>query len=490
MITGDPVESPIAAQQTSKVGHFRWFICGLLFYATTVNYMDRVVMGILKTTISHDLHWTETDYGKITAAFQLGYALMLPIAGRLMDWLGLRLGYTLAVLVWALSSMGHAFAGSLTEFSLARFGLGLGEAANFPAALKAVADWFPRKERALATGIFNSGTNVGALIAPLIIPFFVATFGWHSAFLVTGTFSLSFILFWQIFYREPEDHPRLSAPELALIRSDGKEDELLKIPYLKLLTKRPAWAFLLAKFFTDPVWWFYLFWIPGFLGEKYHVDLQHLGLPLIVIYLFADIGSVAGGWLSSTLLKRGWELTRARKTTMLVFACLVLSHHLRAIYRRQLMVNRSAHWHRGWFSPRLVGQCFYHGFRLFSAQSCWFCCWNRRTRRSNWRRTRPARSRQVARSFTSSLRPAFLHRRINVFIHSDGHSSHRAEIQAGKFLTVEMKNFFERRHRLIGPDAWRIRKEIRHFFLPAGIHFPSRHARSRFFEIFRFQIAH
>lgn len=281
-------------------------------------------MGILKTTISHELHWTETDYGKITAAFQLGYAIMLPIAGRLIDWLGLRLGYTLAVLVWALSSMGHSFAGSLGQFSVARFGLGLGEAANFPAAIKAVADWFPRKERALATGIFNSGTNVGALIAPLIVPFFVAKFGWHSAFLVTGAFSLSFILFWQLFYREPEDHPRLSAAELALIRSDGKEDETVKIPYLKLLTKRPAWAFLLAKFFTDPVWWFYLFWVPGFLGEKYHVDLQHLGLPLIIIYLWADIGSVAGGWLSSTLLKRGWELTRARKTTMLVFASLVL----------------------------------------------------------------------------------------------------------------------------------------------------------------------
>ena len=324
MITGDPVVSPGATATQAKVGHFRWFICGLLFYATTVNYMDRVVMGILKTTIAHDLHWTDTDYGKITAAFQIGYAIMLPVAGRLIDWLGLRFGYALAVLVWGLSSLGHAFAGNLFQFSVARLGLGLGEAANFPAAIKCVADWFPRKERALATGVFNSGTNVGAVIAPLIIPFFVAKFGWHSAFVVTGSFSLSWILIWLFFYREPEVHPSLSPAELALIRSDTKDEEAVKIPYLELLKKRSAWAFLLGKFFTDPVWWFYLFWIPGFFADKYHVDLQHIGPPLVVIYLAADVGSIAGGWLSSALLKRGWELTRARKTTMLIFACTVL----------------------------------------------------------------------------------------------------------------------------------------------------------------------
>ena len=325
MIKGDPVASPVSAAPQSKIGHFRWYICGLLFYATTVNYMDRVVMGILKNTISHDLHWTETDYGNITAIFQFGYAVMLPIAGRLIDWLGIRFGYTLAVLVWGLSSMAHAFAGNLFQFGLARLGLGLGEAANFPAAIKTVANWFPRKERALATGFFNSGTNVGALIAPLIVPIVVARFGWHSAFLVTASFSLSWILVWQLFYREPEKDPRLSAAELAYIRSDSAAETAEKIPYFTLLTKRSAWAFLIAKFFTDPVWWFYLFWIPGFLATKYHVDLQHIGPPLVAIYLAADVGSVAGGWLSSALLKRGWELTRARKTTMLIFACCVLA---------------------------------------------------------------------------------------------------------------------------------------------------------------------
>jgi ACS family hexuronate transporter-like MFS transporter len=325
MTKGDPAASLSDTGLGTQIGRFRWFICGLLFYATTVNYMDRVVMGILKTTISKELHWTDDDYGTLTAVFQFGYALMLPIAGRAIDWLGIRIGYTLAVLIWGLSSITHAFAGNLLQFSFARLGLGLGEAANFPAAIKTVADWFPRKERALATGIFNSGTNVGALIAPLIVPIVVARFGWHSAFLVTGSFSLSWILVWLLFYREPEEHKRLSASELAYIRSDTDSEPAVKIPYLTLLGKRSSWAFLIAKFCTDPVWWFYLFWIPGFLQTKYKIDLLHTGPPLFAIYLAADLGSVTGGWLSSSLLKRGWELTRARKTTMLTFACLVLA---------------------------------------------------------------------------------------------------------------------------------------------------------------------
>jgi len=326
MITGDPVASPANAgvppntEAQAKVGNFRWFICGLLFYATTVNYMDRVVMGILKTTIAKELHWTDDDYGTITAVFQFGYALMLPIAGRVIDWLGIRIGYTLAVLVWGLSSIAHAFAGNILQFSIFRLGLGLGEAANFPAAIKTVADWFPRKERALATGIFNSGTNVGALIAPLIIPVVVDRFGWHAAFLVTGSFSLSWIIVWLLFYREPEKNPRLSSSELKFIRSDGHEDSTVKIPYATLLSKKSSWAFLIAKFFTDPVWWFYLFWIPGFLQTKYHINLLQTGPPLFAIYLAADVGSIGGGWMSSALLKSGWELARARKTTMFIFA--------------------------------------------------------------------------------------------------------------------------------------------------------------------------
>jgi len=365
MITGDPVVSPSPTELQTKLGHFRWLICGLLFYATTVNYMDRVVMGILKTTIAKDLHWTDSDYGQVTAAFQVGYAIMLPIAGRLIDWLGLRIGYPLAVLVWGLSSMAHAFAGNFVQFSVARLGLGLGEAANFPAAIKAVADWFPRKERALATGIFNSGTNVGALIAPLVVPIVVVRFGWHSAFLVTGAMSLSWILVWLLIYREPEDNPRLSAGELAYIRSDGLAETAAKIPYLTLLRKRATWAILIAKFCTDPVWWFYLFWIPGFLATKYHVDLEHIGPPLVVIYLAADVGSIGGGWLSSALLKHGWELTRARKMTLLLFACCVIAIVFVPFTRGNFwltvaLIGIAAGAHQGWSANvyTIASDCF------------------------------------------------------------------------------------------------------------------------------------
>src|SRR5690242_11766983 len=323
MTQGDPVVSPAATTRERTGSHFRWYICGLLFYATTVNYVDRMVLGILKPTIARDLGWTETDYSVLTSAFQIGYALMMPIAGRFIDWLGLRIGYPIAVLVWSISSMAHSLAGNLWQFGLARLGLGLGEAANFPSAIKAVADWFPRRERALATGIFNSGTNIGAVVAPLIVPVLAARFGWHSAFLFTGALSLSWVFFWLFFYREPEKHPRVSKTELALIRSDP-EEAVRKLSYGTMLRTRGAWAFISGKFFTDPVWWFYLFWIPGFLQTKYHVDLLHVGPPLVAIYLAADIGSIGGGWLSSFLLKRGYPVGRARKIAMLVCALCVL----------------------------------------------------------------------------------------------------------------------------------------------------------------------
>jgi MFS transporter, ACS family, hexuronate transporter len=323
MIDGDPVVAGTETSATRTVTNFRWYICGLLFYATTVNYMDRMVLGILKPTIQHDLGWRETDYAVVTTAFQVGYAIMMPIAGRLIDWLGLRIGYPLAVLVWSLSSMSHAFAGNLLQFSIARLGLGLGEAANFPAAIKTTADWFPRRERALATGIFNSGSNIGALLAPLAVPLVVARFGWHAAFLFTGFLSFAWILIWFCFYRDPEKHPRMSKGELGLIRSDGEAESTKRYPYAAMLKRRATWAFLGGKFLTDPVWWFYLFWIPGFLAEKYQVDLLHLGPPLVVIYLAADVGSVGGGWLSSYLLKRGWQAGPARKTAMLICALCV-----------------------------------------------------------------------------------------------------------------------------------------------------------------------
>jgi MFS transporter, ACS family, hexuronate transporter len=369
MTQGDPVVSPPAVPSVGTrdktVAHFRWYICGLLFYATTVNYMDRMVLGILKPTIAHDLGWKETDYSLVTSAFQLGYALMMPIAGRLIDWLGLRVGYPLAVLVWSLSSISHAFAGNLWQFALARLGLGLGEAANFPSAIKAVADWFPRKERALATGIFNSGSNIGAVLAPLAVPLFAARFGWHSAFLFTGALSLSWIFFWLLFYHEPERHPRLSKMELALIRSDQDASATKRIPYAAMLGKRATWAFIVGKFLTDPVWWFYLFWIPGFLQLKYHVDLLHIGPPLVAIYLAADVGSIGGGWLSSFLLKRGYAVGRARKIAMLVCALCVVPVVLVPAAAGNLwltvaLIGIAASAHQGWSANlfTITSDCF------------------------------------------------------------------------------------------------------------------------------------
>jgi ACS family hexuronate transporter-like MFS transporter len=315
----------IPAARKKTIPNFRWYICGLLLYATTVNYMDRMVLSILEPTIAHDLHWNSTAYGVILSVFQAGYAIMMPIAGRLIDWLGLRIGYAASALLWSVSSMSHAAAKSALEFSIARLGLGLGEAANFPACIKAVADWFPRRERALATGIFNGGSNLGALIAPLLVPWVAATFTWHAAFLCTGGLSLSWVIVWLIFYREPEHHPRLSAKELQLIRSDQEETSVASVPYSRIITSRATWAFTIGKFLTDPVWWFYLFWLPNFLHNKYGLDLIHLGAPLVVVYAGSAFGSIFGGWLSSFLLKRGWHVGAARKTAMLVCALAVVS---------------------------------------------------------------------------------------------------------------------------------------------------------------------
>ncbi len=311
---------PAGSSQPGTIPNFRWYICGLLLYATTVNYVDRAVLGILEPTIARDLHWSNTDYGNISAVFQLGYGVMMPFAGRLIDWLGLRVGYSLSTLVWSLSSMSHALARTAKEFALARLGLGLGEAANFPACIKAVADWFPRRERALATGIFNGGSNLGAVIAPLTVPIVTAYFGWHAAFIFTGSLSFSWVILWMIVYREPEQHPKLSREELALIRSDHEETSAKSVPFRQLIDKPAAWAFLTGKLLTDPVWWFYLFWLPGFLSRKYGVNLTHLGGPLIAVYALSAVGSVAGGWLSSYLLAKGWVVGKARKTAMLVCA--------------------------------------------------------------------------------------------------------------------------------------------------------------------------
>ncbi len=336
-----------------KTGRLRWYICGLLFFATTVNYMDRQVLGILKPVLARDLHWSEADFGWIIFAFQLSYAFMMPVAGRVMDWLGTRLGYALAVLVWSLASMSHAVARGVFQFGVARFGLGIGESANFPAAVKTVAEWFPRRERALAIGFFNSGSNLGALAAPLVVPFVARAFGWRSAFLVTGGLDLVWIVVWLSFYRSPRQHRLLTASELALIESDRDPAPAQRTPWSRLLARRGAWAILVAKFMTDPVWWFYLYWLPGFLNSQFHVNLTALGPPLITIYLAADIGSIAGGWCSFSLLKRGWSVNRARKTAMLICAVSVLSAVFVFAAKGNLwltvsLVSIAAAAHQGW----------------------------------------------------------------------------------------------------------------------------------------------
>ncbi len=310
-------------RQEGTIRNFRWYICGLLLYATTVNYMDRAVLGILEPTIAADLHWSDTEYGTISAVFQIGYAIMMPLAGRLIDWIGLRIGYALSTLLWSISSLAHSLAGSGLQFGIARLGLGLGEAANFPACIKAVADWFPKRERALATGIFNGGSNLGAILAPLLVPVVYANFGWRAAFLFTGSLSFTFVILWMLVYREPERHPRLSAEELAHIRSDQEGISTDTVPYSKVLRHRAAWAFLIAKFLTDPVWWFYLFWLPNFLHREYHIDVAHIAAPLIAVYAASAVGSIGGGWLSSALINRGWPVPKARKVAMLVCALAV-----------------------------------------------------------------------------------------------------------------------------------------------------------------------
>jgi ACS family hexuronate transporter-like MFS transporter len=326
-------------------------VCGLLFYATTVNYIDRQVLGILAPDLQRVIGWSEVEYGYIVTAFQAAYALGLLLVGRLLDLVGTRHGFAFALVFWSLAAMAHALARTPFGFGLARFALGLGEAGNFPAAIKTVAEWFPRKERALATGIFNAGSNVGAVVAPAIVPWIALNYSWQAAFLVTGAIGFTWLLLWYPFYDTPERHPRLSRAELEHIRSDPEEPSE-RIPWLRLAAHRQTWAFAIGKFLTDPVWWFYLYWIPKFLNENHGLTLARLGPPLIVIYLLADVGSIGGGWLSSTLLKRGLGVNAARKTAMLVCALSVtpiaFASRTSDLWTAVGLVGLAAAAHQGW----------------------------------------------------------------------------------------------------------------------------------------------
>lgn len=302
---------------------YRWKICALLFFATTINYIDRQVLGILAPTLQTELRWSETDYGAIVSWFTLAYAIGYLGVGRLLDRIGSRIGFALSVTVWSLAAMGHALASTAAGFGVARFALGLGESGNFPASLKTVAEWFPIRERAFVTGIFNAGSNMGAILTPIIVPVIVLNWGWRAAFIVTGALGFLWLIAWLAMYRTPESHPRVSPQELAHITSDALP-ATAAIPWMTVFRQRQTWAFVLGKFMTDPVWWFYLFWLPKFLDARYGIRLASVALPLIIIYLLADVGSVVGGWLSSNLIKRGWSVNRARKTTLLIAALAIV----------------------------------------------------------------------------------------------------------------------------------------------------------------------
>ena len=303
---------------------YRWTILALLFVATTINYVDRQVLGILAPTLQRELGWSETDYGDIVSWFSLAYAVGFLIVGRLIDRVGIKRGLGVAVVAWSVAAMGHALARTSVGFSVARGMLGLGESAIFPGAIKTVAEWFPKRERALAAGLFNAGTNTGAIVAPLVVPAIALNWGWQWAFILTGAVGFLWLLLWIPLYRDPARHPRVSAAELQFIRRDGPDASEAPVPWLQLLRYRQTWAFAVGKLLADPVWWFYLYWLPKFLDAKYGVALSGLALPLIVVYLIADVGSVGGGWLSSALLARGWSLNGARKTAMLLMACLIV----------------------------------------------------------------------------------------------------------------------------------------------------------------------
>lgn len=357
--------------QAERSSYFRWGLCALLFFATTINYVDRQVLSILKPTLQAQFGWRESDYSWIVVAFQLAYAVMMPLAGRLIDRIGTRIGYAVSVIVWSVASVSHAFARSALQFTVARFGLGMGEAGNFPAAVRTIAESFPQEERSFATGIFNAGTNVGVIAAALIVPAVTIKFGWQAAFLVTGGMGFAWIIVWALAHKvlvsgesSPIGFAGLTVPPT---KGDsrpegpagGRSGTVLKSGFSvtaattsELLTDRASWAFIIGKFVTDPVWWFYLFWIPGFLNKAYGVDLTSVGVPLITIYLAADVGSIAGGWLYKGFASRGWSPNSARKTAMLICAAsatpVMLLLWVQTLWPAVALIGLAAAAHQGW----------------------------------------------------------------------------------------------------------------------------------------------
>jgi len=336
-------------------GRFRWVICGLLFLGVTKNYMDRGVLGVLKAPLQLAFGWDEIRYGHLVTVFQFAYAAGMLCMGRLIDRLGTRVGYAVAMIFWSIASMAHAAANSFWTFAIARAALGFGEAGVFPASIKSVAEWFPKKERALATGIFNAGTSAGAIVTPLLVPRIAETIGWRWAFVLVGALGFIWLALWMAVYRKPEQHPHCSEEERKYIQSDAAPPAE-KIPWARLIGYRQTWTFAAGKFLTDPIWWFYLFWIPDYMQRQHGLRLSKIGPPIFAIYLISDIGSIAGGWISSFLLRRGLSLNASRKSAMLVCAIGVLpiaaAYRVSGLWPATLLIGLAAAAHQG-FSANL-----------------------------------------------------------------------------------------------------------------------------------------
>jgi len=351
--------SPVATT-SSTIGKYRWTICSLVFFATTVNYLDRAVISLLKPYLETEFNWNAADYANIEIAFKLAYSLGMIGAGQIIDKLGTKMGYAVSTFLWSLAAIGHAFVSSTFGFGIARGFLGITEAGNFPAAIKTTAEWFPQKERALATGIFNSGSNVGAIIAPLSVPLIAETIGWQWAFIITGALGFVWLVLWFALYEVPARHAKLTKAEFEYIHSDV--DDLAaasiktqpKVSWFKLLNFRQTWAFVIGKFITDPIWWFYLFWLPDFLGKQYGLKGTDIALPVAMVYILSSVGSVGGGWIPLNFIRNGWPAFKARKTSMLLIAfCvfpIVFAQYLGQInmWLAVLVIGIAAAAHQAW----------------------------------------------------------------------------------------------------------------------------------------------
>jgi len=346
-----------AALQQSRASRYRWIICALLFIAIGINYIDRQMIGILKPTLAAELKWSETDYANIVFWFQCAYAIGFLTFGRIIDKVGVRVGYAMAFTIWTIASIGHGLVTTVTQFAIARFTLGFGESGSFPASLKAVSEWFPQKERAQATGIFNAGTAMGPIITPLLIPAITLAWGWRAAFISIGIVTSLWLIAWVIMYRRPQEHPSVNSAELAYIQSDAGTPvsagaPTVKFSWVKLLGFRETWAYAAGKFLTDPIWWLYLFWLPDFLGKTYGLDLKSFGPPLIAVYILADVGSVLGGWGSSKQMKRGRSANASRKTTMLICALavtpIVTAQFVSSLWLVVAIIGLAAAAHQAW----------------------------------------------------------------------------------------------------------------------------------------------